>query len=117
MFKYFSAMILMGWMLQAFAMTEAQAEEGQKMYHEVRAIMQSCEKQLPKEADNQTVVNCYLKDMYELVKKGNYMAAIVIADSFELLGDSEEAKRWHAYLLKSDSVPDEIKAELKDMKN
>lgn len=102
--------------LPASAMSPKEIQHSKALYQEAIKPVMACSQKLDQNANAQSAVNCYVEDLYLLVKKGNYMAAIIIADSFDAIGEHDEANAWHAYLLKSDKVPADIKQALKKIK-
>lgn len=102
--------------LPASAMSPKEIEHSKALYQEAIKPVMDCGQKLDENTSAQLAVNCYIEDLYGLVKKGNYIAAIIIADSFDAIGEHDEANAWHAYLLKSDKVPEDIKQELKKIK-
>lgn len=90
--------------------------EGRQMLEmtaEVSAALEGCEKKFP----NSKVVNiayseCIVYAAHPLVSKGNYMAAIVIAKTYEDLGYHAETQKWIQYIATMPNLPSDLKAEV-----
>lgn len=102
--------------LPVSAMSPKEIQHSKALYQEAIKPVLACRQKLDQGAKAQLAINCYVEDLYALVKKGNYMAAVIIADSFDVIGEKDEANAWHAYLLKSEQVPEDIKQALEKIK-
>lgn len=90
--------------------------EGRQMLEmtaEVSAALEGCEKKFPNnKVANKAHSECIIYAAHPLVPEGNYMAAIVIAKTYEDLGYHQETQKWIQYIATMPNLPTDLKAEV-----